>query len=704
MSSVDNTPISAAETATFLLEIGTEELPSGSVAAAVEQLKYTLDARLSAERLSTPEMVLETFATPRRLTLIARTLRRHQADQAVEVRGPGIKAAFDASGTPTKAAQGFAAKQGIPVEALEVVGEYVVARTTKAGRPAADVLAEIVPDLLKNVTFGKFMRWGAGNYRFGRPLRRFVALLDTDVVPFTVEGISSGRETVGHRFLFENKIVSIESPETYAAQLRAAFVEPDPAARRTQIIAQAHALAESIGGKAVLPDALVDENVFLTEWVTDVLGSFEAEYLSLPRPVLETAMKKHQRFFPVEGPDAALLPNFIAVRSGGDAHLPIVRSGYEGVLASRFNDAKFFYDHDRQTTLAEKTQRTERIVFQEKLGTLAAKTQRLQSLLGATGLSDWTSDPAATHRAAHLAKTDLATEIVMELPALQGVMGREFARRDGEPVAVAEALLEQYLPRTAGDALPQTSVGTALSLADRVDTLVGYMRFVGAEPKGSSDPFGLKRAAGAIVDLLARDRNLPALSVLLQAATDAYLTQGLTPAPKEGNLLALVEVRLRGVLEERGARYDLVDALLASPWDNIASVVARAEVLSTEVFTENGLATVQAATRVRNILRSVKEPISDALPDVDTLTTMEEKTLRTFLDTVIPEVENELREGDYTDAFATLAALSDPINRFFDGVLVMAEDPDVRQARLSLLAAADRLYLPLADFSKLITE
>ena len=283
-------------------------------------------------------------------------------------------------------------------------------------------------------------------------------------------------------------------------------------------------------------------------------------------------------------------------------------------------------------------------------------------------------------------------------------MGREFARMDGEPIAVATALLEQYLPRTAGDALPQTSVGTALSLADRVDTLVGYMRFVGAEPKGSSDPFGLKRAAGAIVDLLARDRNLPALSVLLEAATNAYLAQGLTPAPKEGNLLALVEVRLRGVLEELGARYDLVDALLASPWDNIASVVARAEVLSTEIFTENGLATVAAATRVRNILRSVKEPISADLPGVDTLTTMEEKTLRTFLDTVVPEVENELLEGDYTDAFATLAALSEPINRFFDGVLVMAEDPAVRQARLSLLAAVDRLYLPLADFSKLITE
>jgi glycyl-tRNA synthetase beta chain len=704
MSSAETTTFSPAETATFLLEIGTEELPSGSVAAAVDQLKNALDARLATERLSTAETVLETFATPRRLTLIARVLRRHQADQAVEARGPGIKAAFDASGAPTKAAQGFAAKQGIPVEALEVVGEYVVAKTTRAGRPAGDVLAEIVPDLLKNVTFGKFMRWGAGNYRFGRPLRRFVALLDTDVVPFTVEGISSGRETVGHRFLFENKTVSIDSPDTYAAQLRAAFVEPDPAVRRVQILEQANALADSIGGKAVLPEALVDENVYLTEWVTDVLGSFEADYLSLPRPVLETAMKKHQRFFPVEGPNAALLPNFIAVRSGGDAHLPIVRSGYEGVLASRFNDAKFFYDHDRQTPLAEKTQRTERIVFQEKLGTLAAKTQRLVSLLGATGLLDWTGDAAAAHRAAHLAKTDLATEIVMELPALQGVMGREFARMDGEPLAVAEALLEQYLPRTAGDALPQTPVGTALSLADRVDTLVGYMRFVGAEPKGSSDPFGLKRAAGAIVDLLARDRNLPALSVLLAAATEAYLAQGLTPAAKEGNLPALVEVRLRGVLEELGARYDLVDALLASPWDNIASVVARAEVLSTEIFTENGLATVQAATRVRNILRSVKEPISADLPAADVLTTAEERTLHSFLDTVTPEAENALEAGDYADAFATLAALSEPVNRFFDSVLVMAEDPAIRQARLSLLAAADRLYFRLADFSKLILE
>ncbi|MBC8103997.1 MAG: glycine--tRNA ligase subunit beta, partial [Cytophagales bacterium] len=629
---------------------------------------------------------------------------RHQADQAVEARGPGVKAAFDASGAPTKAAQGFATKQGIPVEALEVVGEYVVARTNRVGRAAGAVLAEIVPDLLKDVTFGKFMRWGAGNYRFGRPLRRFVALLDTDVVPFTVEGIASGRETVGHRFLFENQTVRIESPETYAAQLRAAFVEPDPAVRRETILRHARARAASVGGTAVLSDALVDENVYLTEWVTGVLGMFDAAYLSLPRPVLETAMKKHQRFFPVEGPQASLLPYFVAIRSGGDAFLETVRGGYEGVLASRFNDAKFFFDHDRQTTLAEKTDRTQRIVFQEKLGTLAAKTQRLVSILGATGLLDWTGDPAAAHRAAHLAKTDLATEIVMELPALQGIMGREFARMDGESATVADALLEQYLPRTAGDALPRSPVGTALSLSDRVDTLVGYLRFVGAEPKGSSDPFGLKRAAGVIVDLLARDRALPGLNRLLHAATEAYQAQGLTPAPKQGDLLVLLEARLRALLEERGARYDLVDALLASPWDQVASVVARAELLATEVYTANGLATVQAATRVRNILRSVKEPLPTALPPGDSLTTAEEKILLSFLETITPEVENALREGDYADAFAALAALSEPINRFFEGVLVMAEDPAVRQSRLGLLAAADRLYLPLADFSKLILE
>jgi glycyl-tRNA synthetase beta chain len=704
MSSENLSVSSASPTATaaFLLEIGIEELPSGAVASAVEQFQEALLARLSAERLGVDASSITTYATPRRLTFLVPSLPTRQPDAELEVRGPAARAAFGPDGAPTKAAQGFAAKNEVPVEALTVVGDYVVAKRNVTGRAAIEVLSQILPELLKTITFPKFMRWGEGNYRFGRPLRRFVALLGDDIVPFTVEGVSSGRTTLGHRFLSSGPL-EITSPESYAETLRAAFVELDPAKRRAEIIRQANLLAGSVGGKAVLPDALIEENVYLTEWVTGVLGTFDEEYLTLPRPVLETAMKKHQRFFPVEAPSGALLPFFIAIRSGGDAHLRTVRGGYEKVLASRFNDARFFFEHDRASTLLEKAPRTERIVFQEKLGTLADKTKRLEHLLDATHLLTWTHHTTEARRAAQLAKIDLSTEIVMELPALQGTMGREFARLEGESELVAEALYEQYLPRAAGDTLPSGRIGIALALADRVDTLVGYMKFVGAEPKGSSDPFGLKRAAGAIIDLLARDRSLPTLSSLLSAAEAGYIAQGLTPAPKPGDLNTLLEGRLRGVLEERGARYDLVDAIIASSWDNVASAVKRADVLGALMQSSAEMGVAMAATRVRNILKSVKEELP-ATPDRTHLTTAEERTVLSFLETVTPQVEKDLKDGDYTDALDTLAALSDPINRLFDAVMINAEDPAIRTARLALLAQADRLYLRLADFSKLLDQ
>lgn len=690
----------------FLLEVGTEELPAGAIAPAIGQLKDALLARLREERLGVSPSDVQTWATPRRLALLVRGLPERQADAAVEARGPGARVAFGPDGAPTKAAEGFARRQGVDVKELVVEGDYVVARRTERGRPTGEALAAAVPDLLRALSFPKFMRWGAGNYRFGRPLRRFVALLDGEVVPFEIEGVRSGSATAGHRDLSRGP-VDIPTPDAYPEALRAAFVEPDPVVRQEAILTQARALAESIGGTVLLDADLIEENVYLTEWVTAVLGAFDPAYLSLPRPVLVTAMKKHQRFFPIEDArvgdaDGNLLPHFIAVRNGGDAHLDTVRAGYEKVLASRFNDARFFFEHDRRSRLPDKVVKTGRIIFQEKLGTLADKTERLRRIVEQTGLAGWTGNAEAVRRAVFLAKADLASEIVMELPALQGVMGREFAGLEGEPPAVALALYEQYLPRFAGDDLPDSPVGTALALADRADTLIGYMRFVGAEPKGSSDPFGLKRAAGAVVDLLARDPALPGLGALAAAAGDAYVAQGREPAPRPGDLFALLGTRLRGLLEERDARHDLVDALLATDWDNIAGVAARAQVLAARLPTEAFAATAQVATRVRNILRPAAVP--EGAPDRALLTEPEEKTLLAALDAVEPQVRDRLDAGDHGEAFDDLAALNAPINRFFDAILVNVEDVDLRGARLALLARADRLYLRLADFSKLVME
>jgi glycyl-tRNA synthetase beta chain len=707
MPDLPNQPANAGSpgpgTASFLLEIGVEELPSGAVASAVEQFRTALLSRLETERLGVLPDTVQIFATPRRLAFFVAGVPLRQPDAEQEVRGPSVRSAFAPDGTPTKAAEGFAAKNGVPVEALVVQGDYVTVRRVEQGRSAAEVLAQAIPDLLKTITFPKFMRWGEGNYRFGRPLRRFIALLGEDVIPFTVEGVAAGRETAGHRYSKGAVTIPVADANAYAAALRAAFVEPDPAVRRRRIIDDAQILARSVGGTAILPEALIEENVYLTEWVTGVLGTFDPVFLALPRPVLETAMKKHQRFFPVEGPSGTLLPHFIAIRNGDDEHLETVRAGYEKVLSSRFNDARFFFEHDRATPLAEKVARTERIIFQEKLGTLADKARRMEAVLRETHLFGWTHDAEHARRAAHLAKADLVTETVMELPALQGVMGREFALLDGEPGPVADALFEHYLPRFAGDALPHGRIGTVLALADRADTLVGYLRFVGAEPKGSSDPFGLKRAASAVIDLLARDRSLPTSSALLAAAEHAFIAQNLIPAQKPVDPTALLEARLRSLLEERGVRYDLIDALLSAPWDNVASVVARAKALGALLSSDEEVQVATAATRVRNILRGVKE-VPEETPNRTLLTTPEERALLAFLQTVGPQADRALQNGDYTDALDTLAALSAPIDRLFDHVMILADDLAVRTARLALLAMADRLYLRLADFSRLVTE
>ncbi|GAB4455911.1 MAG: glycine--tRNA ligase subunit beta [Armatimonadaceae bacterium] len=695
------TGVSPIPTETFLLEIGVEELPAGSVAPALHQFLTALLARLDEDRLGADSAHARTYATPRRLTVVVPGVGLRQPDAEVVVRGPNVKAAFGPDGAPTPAAQGFARKNNVAVDALQVEGENLVARRVEPGKPAAEVLAQAIPELLRTITFGKFMRWGEGNYRFGRPLRRFLALLGSEVVSFEVEGVGSGRETVGHRFLAPD-VLSLSRPEEYAERLRAVFVEPDPEVRREQIVAQATALAEAVDGTAVLPPSLISENVYLTEWVTAICGGFSAEYLSLPRPVLETAMQKHQRFFPVEGKDGNLLSYFIAIRSGNADHQDTVRLGYEGVLGSRFNDAKFFFDHDRETPLSAKTERLHRIVFQEKLGTLADKGERLRALLDSTGMADWTGEAENARRAVTLAKADLASETVMELPSLQGVMGREFALLDAEPEPVAVALFEQYLPRTSEDKLPDSRIGTALSLLDRVDTLVGYMRFVGAEPKGSSDPFGLKRAASAIVDLLARDRTLPALSTLIDAAQAGYEAQGLHAHEKPGNLWALVEARLRGVLEERGIRYDVLDAVLNAPWDHIASVVARADAVAAMVASGKTGAAI-AATRPRNILRTAKDPIPDT-PDTALLTADSEKDLIAALRETEPRVNDAIASGDFTTALAALESLAVPIGTLFDAVMIMDPDPAIRAARLGLLAQADRLFLRIADFSRLVME
>ncbi|MCS7309678.1 MAG: glycine--tRNA ligase subunit beta, partial [Armatimonadetes bacterium] len=504
--------------ADLLLEIGTEELPAGVVEDALAQLQQAVTHRLQEARIDFGEV--QTFGTPRRLILLLHDVAPSQTDVIREVRGPAANVAFDAQGNPTPAALGFARKQGVDVSELEVVhtpqGDYVMAKVFERGKSTVEVAAQVFPEVIRSLTFPKMMRWGSGNLRFCRPIRWLLALYGGEVVSFDLDGIRSGNRSRGHRFLAPEEF-EVHTPEELFQQLEARYVLYDHRRRRQSIREQAERLAEQVGGCILWDDALLDEVTHLVEYPTALLGRFDPQFLSLPEPILVTAMKKHQRFFAVTDAQGKLLPYFVAVRNGDDRHLDIVREGNERVLTARFNDAHFFYERDRQQPLEAFVGDLGRIVFQEKLGTMADKTVRLRRM--AMELAEQAGvEPALADRAAFLCKADLATEVVMELPALQGVMGREYALLSGEPQAVAQAIAEHYQPRFAGDALPESALGRLLAVCDRVDTLAGYVGALEIVPTGSGDPFGLRRAAQGVVQILATVEEMPPLWAVVDAA------------------------------------------------------------------------------------------------------------------------------------------------------------------------------------------
>ncbi|MDQ2799762.1 MAG: glycine--tRNA ligase subunit beta, partial [Armatimonadota bacterium] len=553
----------------LLWEIGCEELPATFVAPTMAQMEKLFADKFRAARLWEDRGTVKTYGTPRRLVLHVADIAARQSDETVTVKGPSEAVAFQ-NGQPTKAALGFAAKNKIAAEDLQIVDGYVQATVTRAGRSTSELAAELLPQIARELTFPKAMRWGANKLRFARPIRWIVALLDEEIIPFSIEHVSTGRTTRGHRFLSPDA-VDVPSAAAYFELMRQKSVLIDPAERREMIVSQAKTLAQETGGEVQIAEELLDENVFLTEYPTDVLGGFDPAYLTLPRPVLVTAMRKHQRYFPLNGPDGALLPNFIAVRNGGGEYLDTVRRGFENVLSARFNDAKFFHDLDTQTPLSAKIDGTKTIVFQEKLGSVYQKALRLQAMLEPSGLTANLSETDAQQlkRAAELSKADLASEMVKELPALQGIVGEEYARRDGEPQTVARAIAEHYMPKGAGDPLPDGEMGRLLAIADRIDTLTGYMG-IGIIPTGTSDPYALRRAASGLAALLATSPTLPTVPSLFDAAWQAYRDQQIAlSADKEAAFAALrllLAQRLDAALDEKNVRYDVREAVLAAPF------------------------------------------------------------------------------------------------------------------------------------------
>jgi glycyl-tRNA synthetase len=676
------------ESASFVFEIGSEELPASDVTSTLTQLRELAPKMLKDARLEYNS--IECFATPRRQGFLVRDLAPRQTPLDSMVRGPAVKAAFDKDGKPTKAAEGFARGQGVAVEDLLKVEEkgnqYVYARKHDAGKPASEVLSALLPDLVAALKFEKTMRWASDGIAFSRPLRWFVTLLKNQVVPFKYAAISSGNVTRGPRAEGSPDIV-IASADQYVATLTQHNVILDYAERRAVVQAQIAKVAESVHGQIPDDPGLLEEVTNLVEQPTALLGNFDQKYLALPKDVLITVMKKHQRYFPVLGKDG-MLPHFIAVRNGNTDNLSLVRHGNEEVLRARFSDAEYFFNHDRQHGLEEFLPKLGTLTFQVKLGSMLDKAKRIEALTPTIAALLKLDDKQikAAQRAAYLCKADLGSQMVVEMTSLQGIMGREYAKMAGENDLVANALAEQY------DRAPESSIGAVISLADRLDSLSGLFA-VGLAPTGSADPWALRRAALGIVETLIKHQ----VSFSLRAALEAAAK--LQPVTVEAKALDDAHVflvgRERAALLDQGLRYDLVDAVLTARGDDPFVAKQSIEALMQEAAKPDWTITLDTYARCVRIVREIKETLPlDSAKDSDPHTQALYKAYVAAQEALGPQ-------STIGEFFAALAGLIAPITAFFDKVLVMHEDPAIRQTRQALLQHIWHLADGIVDLSKI---
>jgi glycyl-tRNA synthetase len=686
------------KTETLLLEIGIEELPAGDLDGALAQLRELVPARLAEARLDYESV--RVLGTPRRLAVLVEGMPPRQRPVEEMVKGPPVRVAFDGEGHPTKAALGFARKQGVSVDELEVQetdgGAYVAALRREEGQAATEVLAALLPEIIANLRFQRSMRWNGSGVAFSRPIRWLVALLGSDEIHFEFTGIPSGRTSRGPRPEGSPEF-EIAQADDYLKQLVDHHIVADREERRALIAEQVAELALSVGGHIPDDPALLDEVTNLVEQPTPLLGHFEETYLRLPADVLIAVMKKHQRHFPVAGDDGQLLPCFVAVRNGGEEHLDIVRHGNEEVIRARFADADYFYREDTQKPLEEFLPRLGTLTFQEQLGSMLDKTLRLEHLVvqlaEKVGLGD--EETQIAERAAHLCKADLATQMVVELTSLQGVMGREYGVRSGEDTSVAAAIFEHYLPRFAGDASPQSRPGLVVGLANRLDSLAGLFA-VGLTPTGSADPYHLRRdALGLVQNLLAYQ--LP-FSVREGLEAAARLLPVEVPKDALAAALNFIIERLRGTLREQGFSYDVVDAVLAARGDDPFRAHQAIEALSHWVTRDDWSRILDNYARCVRITRDFEvqfrlDPARFVQPAEEELYAAYEKARS--------DVTPESTVDEFLTAFLPLV---DVIDRFFareSGVLVMAKDLELRENRLALLQHVAALAEGIVDLSRL---
>jgi glycyl-tRNA synthetase beta chain len=706
--------------ASFLLEVGTEELPASFIVDALRQWQERIPKNLDEHQLTTSKVSV--YGTPRRLAVLIEGLPTQQSDRSLEIKGPAVGSAFvngDPQGEPTKALLGFAKSKGIDLQNIVVKetdkGEFVFANQQIIGRETADILQELAPTWITGLEGKRLMRWGSGELKFPRPIRWLVSLFNSKLLPIALENVQSDRLSQGHRVLHPRSVV-IDTAKDYVETLREAFVLVDGKERQKHILTQIHSIVELFGGKAEIPEDLLEEVTYLVEFPTAVIGEFEREFLELPQPVIKTEMVSHQRYFPVhsvKNPDQ-LLPRFITISNGDPDKSRLIAAGNGRVIRARLSDGKFFYDSDRAVHLETFLPLLEKVTFQAQLGSVAEKVDRIRAIAKSVSasianLETTEADQALIDRTAQLAKADLVTQMVKEFPELQGQMGYYYALSSNEPVAVATGIREHYQPKGAGDTLPTTLTGQIIAISDRIDTLVGIFG-LGIVPTGSSDPFALRRAATGVVQIAWESGFAIDLPKLLQEAIAIYAEKNLLAQPAETvleNLYKWFKQRYETILADQGIEYDLVNAVSGNEdlaytlqgLSNLTRIKERA------YFLQKSRDGATLSTIYEPIVRASRLAVQGNLDSVtvdvkavinpDTLTEPAEQDLYQAIAALPSQPSDEqLMEG--------IKAIAPVLAKFFDDVLVMAEDPQVRQNRLNLLGLIRNYSRQLADFSAIL--
>lgn len=687
----------------LLFEIGLEEVPARFVRGAIEQLEQKIEKWLNEHRISFESITA--YATPRRLAIFAKQVAEMQTDIEDEAKGPAKKIAQDAEGNWSKAALGFARSQGVEPDALyfqELNGvEYVYAKKSSKGVETSSLLAQGLIDVVLSMNFPKNMRWGNEELKFVRPIRWLIALYGSDVVDFEIAGVKTGRVSRGHRFLGQE--ATINQASEYVEKLKEQFVIVDIAERQALIEKQIADLAAEKNWKIAIKEDLLEEVLFLVEWPSTLFGTFDEAFLSIPQEVLITSMREHQRYFPVLDQNNKLLAYFVTVRNGDTRSIDVVSKGNEKVLRARLSDAKFFYEEDHKLSIDFALSKLEKIVYHEELGSVGDKVRRVVEISNAIAAHLNVDEATKTQvkRAASIAKFDLVSQMVYEFPELQGIMGEDYANRLGEDAVVAKAINEHYQPRFSGDAVPSHIVGSIVSLAEKIDTIVGCFS-IGIVPTGSQDPYALRRQASGIVQIILQNELAISLNELFNLALAIHEQKGMKRSASEvaSDLSDFFGLRVKNWLSEHGAKYDVIDAVMAIGYSDLSLTKERALLLATQVeeHKETFKTNVEAFNRVCNLAsKATSKDVNVAL-----FVEASESELYSAWSNITSQYNQAIAEHKLNEAYVQLATLQPAIVAYFDSVMVMAKEEDVKQNRLATLASIAEDITKLADLSKLV--